>query len=77
MLLNTHPLFWSLLWAAGSALLATAFSLRSDDSESSTVSDGTLVIGPREIFDTVNYNPNGSPYLWLPQDEHAGKTFFE
>jgi hypothetical protein len=22
-------------------------------------------------------NPNGSTFLWLPQDEYAGKTFFE
>jgi hypothetical protein len=25
----------------------------------------------------INYNPNGSPFLWLPQDEYSGKTFFD
>lgn len=25
----------------------------------------------------VNYNPNGSAFLWLPQDTYAGKTFLE
>ena len=25
----------------------------------------------------VNYNPNGTMFLWLPEDEYAGKTFFE
>ena len=25
----------------------------------------------------VNYNPNGSAFLWLPQDEYSGSTFFE
>ena len=26
---------------------------------------------------SVNYNPDGSPFLWLPQDEYSGRTFFE
>ena len=25
----------------------------------------------------INYNPNGSAFVWLQQDEYAGKTFFE
>lgn len=25
----------------------------------------------------INYNPDGTPFLWLPQDEYSGKTFFE
>jgi hypothetical protein len=25
----------------------------------------------------VNYNPNGSAFLWLPQDDYSGSTFFE
>jgi len=25
----------------------------------------------------INYNPDGSPFLWLPQDTYAGKTFFD
>ncbi|KAF8168197.1 glycoside hydrolase family 16 protein [Crassisporium funariophilum] len=25
----------------------------------------------------INYNPNGSAFLWLPQDEYSGKTFFD
>ncbi|KAF9015225.1 glycoside hydrolase family 16 protein [Cyathus striatus] len=25
----------------------------------------------------ININPNGSTFLWLPQDEYSGKTFFE
>jgi len=24
-----------------------------------------------------NYNPNGSAFLWLPQDTYAGETFFK
>jgi len=31
----------------------------------------------RQIVDTVNYNPNGSAFLWLLEDEYAGKNFFE
>lgn len=30
-----------------------------------------------EKRDSVNYNPDGSPFLWLPQDEYSGSTFFE
>jgi len=26
---------------------------------------------------SINYNPDGTPFLWLPQDEYSGKTFFE
>ncbi|KIK06982.1 glycoside hydrolase family 16 protein [Laccaria amethystina LaAM-08-1] len=26
---------------------------------------------------TINYNPNGSSFLWLPQDSYSGKTFFD
>src|SRR6266545_7313410 len=26
---------------------------------------------------SINYNPDGSPFLWLPQDEYSGRTFFE
>jgi hypothetical protein len=26
---------------------------------------------------SLNVNPNGSSFLWLPQDEYSGKTFFE
>jgi len=25
----------------------------------------------------LNYNPNGSAFLWLPQDTYAGQSFFE
>lgn len=25
----------------------------------------------------LNTNPDGSTFLWLPQDEYSGKTFFE
>lgn len=25
----------------------------------------------------INYNPDGSPFLWLPDDVYAGKNFFE
>jgi len=25
----------------------------------------------------INYNPNGSAFLWLPQDTYAGETFFD
>jgi hypothetical protein len=25
----------------------------------------------------INYNPNGSAFVWLQQDEYSGKTFFE
>jgi len=25
----------------------------------------------------VNYNLDGTPFLWLPEDEYSGKTFFE
>ncbi|TFK41134.1 glycoside hydrolase family 16 protein [Crucibulum laeve] len=25
----------------------------------------------------INTNPNGSTFLWLPQDEYSGKTFFD
>jgi len=25
----------------------------------------------------INLNPNGTPFLWLPDDEYSGKTFFE
>lgn len=25
----------------------------------------------------LNVNPNGSTFLWLPQDEYSGNTFFE
>lgn len=25
----------------------------------------------------LNTNPNGSTFLWLPQDEYSGKTFYE
>ncbi|KAF8968342.1 hypothetical protein BDZ97DRAFT_1902949 [Flammula alnicola] len=25
----------------------------------------------------INFNPNGSAFLWLPQDEYSGKTFFD
>src|SRR5882672_6057245 len=24
----------------------------------------------------INYNPNGSSFLWLPEDTYAGETFF-
>lgn len=26
---------------------------------------------------SINSNPNGSQFIWLPQDEYSGKTFFE
>lgn len=26
---------------------------------------------------SINYNPDGTPFLWLPQDEYSGKTFFD
>lgn len=25
----------------------------------------------------INFNPNGSAFLWVPEDTYAGKTFFE
>lgn len=25
----------------------------------------------------INFNPNGSAFLWLPEDTYAGETFFE
>ncbi|PPQ67675.1 hypothetical protein CVT25_012703 [Psilocybe cyanescens] len=25
----------------------------------------------------INHNPDGTPFLWLPQDTYAGKTFFD
>jgi len=25
----------------------------------------------------VNLNPNGSAFLWLPEDNYSGQTFFE
>ena len=25
----------------------------------------------------ISYNPNGSAFVWLQQDEYSGKTFFE
>ncbi len=25
----------------------------------------------------INFNPNGSAFLWLPSDEYSGSTFFE
>jgi len=83
MLLDTHTLAWSLLWAAGSTLLATASSLRDGSSEDkSSASSGVGVdkplVKPRQIIDTINFNPNGSAYLWLPsEDQYVGKTFFE
>lgn len=27
--------------------------------------------------DNINFNPDGSPFLWLLQDEYKGKTFYE
>ncbi|KAF8168078.1 glycoside hydrolase family 16 protein [Crassisporium funariophilum] len=30
-----------------------------------------------EKRDSINYNPNGSPFLWLPQDEYLGRTFYD
>lgn len=27
--------------------------------------------------DGINLNPNGSTFLWLPQDEYSGESFFE
>lgn len=27
--------------------------------------------------DGLNYNPDGTPFLWLPFDEYSGKTFYE
>lgn len=32
---------------------------------------------PLEKRSNLNTNPNGSTFLWLPQDEYSGKTFFE
>jgi len=28
-------------------------------------------------FNSLDTNPNGSTFLWLPQDEYSGKTFFD
>jgi len=28
-------------------------------------------------IENLNFNPDGSPFLWLPQDEYKGKTFYE
>jgi len=30
-----------------------------------------------EKRNSTNYNPDGTPFLWLPQDEYSGKTFYE
>ncbi|PPQ88666.1 LOW QUALITY PROTEIN: hypothetical protein CVT25_010242 [Psilocybe cyanescens] len=27
--------------------------------------------------DSLNWNPDGTPFLWLPQDEYSGKTFYD
>lgn len=27
--------------------------------------------------ENINFNPDGSPFLWLLQDEYKGKTFYE
>ncbi|KAF9569594.1 glycoside hydrolase family 16 protein [Agrocybe pediades] len=27
--------------------------------------------------DKLEYNPDGTPFLWLPHDEYSGKTFFD
>ncbi|KAF8810090.1 glycoside hydrolase family 16 protein [Phlegmacium glaucopus] len=31
----------------------------------------------RQTIAGVNYNPNGSAFLWLPQDEYSGQNFFD
>jgi len=36
-----------------------------------------LVQRPDAQIGDTNYNTDGSAYIWLPQDEYAGKTFFE
>jgi len=28
-------------------------------------------------IENINFNPDGSPFLWLPQDEYKGETFYE
>ncbi|CAA7268897.1 unnamed protein product [Cyclocybe aegerita] len=30
-----------------------------------------------EKRDGTNYNPDGTPFLWLPEDEYSGKNFFD
>jgi len=83
MLLTRRPLFCSLLWAARSALLVTGYSLHDRSSEDFNAVSGIEarepLVKPRQIVDTVNFNPNGSAYLWIPseEDKYVGKTFFE
>jgi hypothetical protein len=31
----------------------------------------------RTARSSINFNPNGSAFVWLQQDEYSGKTFFE
>jgi hypothetical protein len=34
-------------------------------------------LAKRDANTGINFNPNGSAFLWLPSDEYSGSTFFE
>ena len=36
-----------------------------------------FVFSPERFHRRLNYNPDGSAFLWLPQDTYAGQPFFE
>ena len=35
------------------------------------------VTAVKRDVENINFNPDGSPFLWLLQDEYKGKTFYE
>lgn len=39
--------------------------------------DEVLDLAGRDANTGINFNPNGSAFLWLPSDEYSGSTFFE
>ena len=61
------PLFFILLAFAGPVPSVARAHRQLDNSQPPVV--------PRA--NNFNVNPNGSTFLWLPQDEYSGKTFFE
>jgi hypothetical protein len=44
---------------------------------SSRVWRPSSLVPSEKRFNVLDTNPNGSTFLWLPQDEYSGKTFFE
>jgi len=35
------------------------------------------VVEVKRSIEGINFNPDGTPFLWLPQDEYKGKTFYD